>query len=236
MASVRKVPVSSDVPLTDEQIQDKTFLDFFEKQDYAQAHKLLGSGQEINVADERGETPMHKVARHGDADEAGKIAAAKGVLDFRDRHGVSPLMISCHWGRSIPLCKMLVNGGADPAAVDLDGDTALHKACYYGKEEVIAYLLSLPAVKSCLECKNKLGRTPLAVAAWRGSGDIVTMLIEAGADHNSQDSTGRTPLQLAERVGKPGTTEALKKVEELFAAGIAVTRFGAKMKAAKAGA
>jgi ankyrin repeat protein len=45
--------------------------------------------------------------------------------------------------------------------------------------------------------QNKYGRTPLHWAAYGGRFDVVKLLLEHGADPNTQDEDGRTPLHKA---------------------------------------
>jgi ankyrin repeat protein len=48
-------------------------------------------------------------------------------------------------------------------------------------------------------------------AAYKGYGDIIQMLIEAGADINAKDSRGDSALKISVRGGYTRITELLKK-------------------------
>ena len=52
-----------------------------------------------------------------------------------------------------------------------------------------------------LESKNAEGETALILAAWYGSPEIVTMLLENGASVNSQDNVGYTAVAKASSLG-----------------------------------
>ena len=53
-----------------------------------------------------------------------------------------------------------------------------------------------------LEAADADGRTPLALAAQRGSVDIVGQLLAAGANREAVTRTGNTPLLLAASAGR----------------------------------
>jgi len=53
------------------------------------------------------------------------------------------------------------------------------------------------------------GRAPLHIAAWRGSTDIVEILIRKGADLSAKDADGHTAQQVAEQSGHTSTSEML---------------------------
>lgn len=61
------------------------------------------------------------------------------------------------------MVDVLLRAGADPAALDRNGQTALHLCCEYGQRDCLTVLLSLPASSTCLEIRNyegKLWSTP----------------------------------------------------------------------------
>ena len=63
--------------------------------------------------------------------------------------------------RHLDAVKMLVDLGADVAAVNTQGDTALHGAAFLGYGTVARYLLERGAV---LNARNKGGQTPYRIA------------------------------------------------------------------------
>ena len=49
---------------------------------------------------------------------------------------------------------------------------------------------------------KKKKQTALHLAAWHGHADVVKLLLELGADKNSTNRIGETPLQCAEKAQK----------------------------------
>jgi ankyrin repeat protein len=86
--------------------------------------------------------------------------------------------------------------------------TALHAAVLYD-HKLLPYLLKKGAKVN--EKSKEMGYTPLHYAARFGMCDIAKILIDAGADVNSQDINGQTPLTHAVEVNNKEMTEFLKK-------------------------
>ncbi len=81
-------------------------------------------------------------------------------------------------------------------AVSDDGFTALHLACFFGREEAASLLLASGADCNALATNGSLLR-PLHSAATQGSVAICRMLLDAGADPNAEQQSGYTPLDAA---------------------------------------
>lgn len=85
-----------------------------------------------------------------------------------------------------------------PGGVDVnrrftaDRQTALHAAA--DSDRLVVMLL---AAGADAEARDRLGRTPLAVAAASGHVAKLRALVAAGANKNARDSAGRTPLMTA---------------------------------------
>lgn len=56
------------------------------------------------------------------------------------------------------MVEALLRAGADPAALDRNGQTALHLCCEYNRRDCLSVVLSLPSSSSCLEIKNYEGK------------------------------------------------------------------------------
>ena len=91
------------------------------------------------------------------------------------------------------LVKLLLDSGADPAAVTDDGWSALHAAAYSGGTAAAGLLIAAGAP---LETRERdFGNTALLLAARRGSHGVVAALLEAGADIAARDRrNGNTAL------------------------------------------
>ena len=90
----------------------------------------------------------------------------------------------------------------------LDGLTPLHLACFYGQEEVTAYLLKAGADPS-VRARNESRTTPLHEAASTGQLGITITLLTYGAKVDDVDCRGWTALHSAAWKGNLEIVEAL---------------------------
>ncbi len=108
------------------------------------------------------------------------------------------------------------------SSLDLHGNTPLHLAAQYGHAEIVKFLI---ANRAGINARNKVGFTPLASIVFFGFRqkridlgsvkDVVEVLIDSGADVNTQRGFGPTPSPL-HHAAAHGTKEV---VELLISAG-----------------
>lgn len=105
---------------------------------------------------------------------------AKGADVNRASSGLTPLLAATRdsWhGRAEAVMTLLTNG-ANPLAVDADGNTPLHGAVLSGEPNVAAMLLDAGAA---IDALNKQGETPLSIACRAANWPLVRFLLERGA-------------------------------------------------------
>ncbi|KAJ8668122.1 hypothetical protein QAD02_009785 [Eretmocerus hayati] len=81
----------------------------------------------LDVRKEDGFGALHLAALNGHREVAAQLLAGRARIDLQNNRKQTPLHLAtsqAHWG----LVELLVNNNADIAAVDEDGDTALHVA------------------------------------------------------------------------------------------------------------
>ena len=91
---------------------------------------------------------------------------------------------------------------------DTDGWTPLHLAAHYGHAATVALLLHNNAPVD-IRSANQLANTPLHAALAGQRGEVVRILVEAGADVNATQHGGWTPLHQSMAAGDRALTELL---------------------------
>ncbi|HEX7111411.1 MAG TPA: ankyrin repeat domain-containing protein, partial [Mizugakiibacter sp.] len=105
---------------------------------------------------------------------------ARGADVNRARDGLTALLAATrdsYHGRAEAVMTLLANG-ADPAAADVEGNTALHGAALGADAGVAAMLLDAEAP---LDVLNRAGLSPLAVACRAANWPLARFLLERGA-------------------------------------------------------
>ncbi|MGV9558428.1 ankyrin repeat domain-containing protein [Streptomyces sp. NPDC003522] len=105
----------------------------------------------------------------------------------------------------------LLRAGADPAAADRDGTTALYVASVQGSAGIVRRLLEAGAPPDAESDGPGSQGTPLCAAACWGHTETVRALLAHGADPGLREDrgTGRTPLEWARQGPHPGTIAVL---------------------------
>jgi ankyrin repeat protein len=119
------------------------------------------------------------------------------------------LHVAAAHGRVDDVARLL-GEGADVDAVDADLRTPLHAACQQGEVAVAALLLRSGAP---VDVPDKWGNTPLWRAVFGNHADpeLVAMLLDAGADPDLKNGSGRSPRDMATTFAKPGVMELLDR-------------------------
>ena len=92
---------------------------------------------------------------------------------------------------------LLETCGADVSATDSLGRNALHRACTSDVDANAKVTYLLQRDKSLLNGIDKLQNEPLFYAALSGNSDVISTLIEHGADVSARGQFGRTALHVA---------------------------------------
>jgi uncharacterized protein len=124
------------------------------------------------------------------------MALAGGALSAAERTIGDELALAIDRGNLLAV-KELIDGGADPDTPIGSGagaSTALIKAAWNGKRDIVKYLLAKGAKVNAV---NPEGQNALMQAVERGFDDVVDLLIAQGADVKARDGRGNTAFSLA---------------------------------------
>jgi ankyrin repeat protein len=162
---------------------------------------LLDKGAALFAQDNDGSTPLHLAAAEG------TLAAVETLLDYilpldaakieaPDYLDRTPLGRAAKKGHARVVESLLECG----ATVDYPDGLAspLHHAAWAGQLPVVQRLVAVMKQQGlAIDRKDGEGKTALAVAASQGKGEIVTVLLNEGADLKAIDRRGATALHAA---------------------------------------
>lgn len=130
---------------------------------------------------------------------ASVLTSQQDEIDERDDSGRTALIHAAIDGK-LPFIELLIESGADVNARDESGYSPLHYAAQ-GQFVDIAKLLIANGAR--VDAEDTHGNTPLARAVFssNGRGELIGILLHAGADPRHANKHGQTPAGLASMIG-----------------------------------
>ena len=193
---------------------------------------LLELGANPDAVDAEGMTAIMEAARAAEGFEvAERLIAAKASLNLFSKAGFTPLSLAAGSGNG-PVVALLLQHGAPADAIHTDGSSALMAAAENGSEPIVKALIKVsnvnaarhdgltalmagcgqvgvPLVKALLDAgaepnaQDSRGVTACHMAAEVGAVDVVTLLVQAGADCTVMAHVAAiTPLIVAAAAGE----------------------------------
>ncbi|OJJ03051.1 hypothetical protein ASPVEDRAFT_889539 [Aspergillus versicolor CBS 583.65] len=176
---------------------------------------LVAKGEDPNVLNKSGETPVWVAAMNGNADALGVLLDARASFADFDKEDSAPIHKAAGSGY-VDVLQRLLDAGADPLHPQgpgskwrrrKPGKTPVEFACEGGHTEAARLLLQYidPGTRSCVLPHW---------AAVQGQEKTLRALLEypeIRANVNAKDNNGRTALYLAARSGSAPTVDLLLK-------------------------
>ncbi len=167
--------------------ETETFFQALREQDLARIQELTSNGENLDRSDAYGWTPL-------------QIAAGTGSLEivkFLVEHGAKmdtaklPLFFAANSGALDLVRFLLEKFSISPFILDPDGNSLLHYAAESHSPELVRFLLKT-GIQINLQGKARL--TALERAARDGDFQTIRLLVEAGAEINSEGGRWSAPL------------------------------------------
>ena len=183
---------------------------------------LLQAGADANAPDDGGLSPLHHGARNTNPMVASHLLDAGADLNARDNDGYTALHWAAAQSGNDRVVKVLLDRGADPLAESNDGRTPLHSALRYRADQgVVSRILEAGANERLTSLHlsvlqgdvmavdrlladgmnpNEADRyrwRPLHFAVPLAGLEVVSALLDAGADVDARTASGASALHLA---------------------------------------
>ncbi|MGO1383322.1 MAG: ankyrin repeat domain-containing protein [Arachnia sp.] len=156
-------------------------------------------GWDLNATDTVGRTAALIAAKAGRLDVLAILIEAGADINVQDNICLNPFLWGCISG-NLDLVRMSVEAGADLTLLTRFGGVGIHPPAEKGHVEIVRYLAQETDVN--VNLTNICGWTPLLEAILLRDGgpvqqQIVSLLLDAGADPGMVDQWGVSPLQHA---------------------------------------
>ena len=186
---------------------------------------LLAGKANVDAQDTAGVSLLHEAVQQDDAAVLGLLLAAGADPNLQNEAGETPLFRAVKDNQT-DMVKALLDAEANPNLLTKRGTTALHLAAGRTDTTSLRLILATKVMPDTLDDPNEDGRTPLLLAADRGTPESVALLLDEGADPNIADQYGYTPLIEASMRGE----DSAIVVKALLAAKAAPNTQGGSMK------
>lgn len=166
---------------------------FFEKASVGDVAGCLKEGADPNTRDKYGLTPLHRAARNSAPPLIKALLDPGADVNARDKNGATPLHWAAYSSLAVSLSeapevvKVLLDAGADPSARNNLGLAPLSIAAAFSKTSVAILNSTRPPQVTPYSYTAGLSKIP----------GFVQTLLDAGADPNTRDKYGFTPLHRA---------------------------------------
>ncbi|KAM9337048.1 transient receptor potential cation channel subfamily A member 1b [Symphorus nematophorus] len=170
---------------------------------------LIKHGARLCLQNKLGHFPIHAAAFAG-AKKAMEVILKAGEelghqaelhINYLDKSRSSPLHLAVRGG-NIEAIRLCIATGAKVDQQQNDRSTPLHLACTQGATEVVKLMLgSVDQVEDIINLTDGACQTPLHRATIFDHTELAEYLISLGADLNSIDCKGNSPLLLATSCG-----------------------------------
>jgi ankyrin repeat protein len=159
------------------------------------ARALIARGDDIQVRDEDGDSPLHLAVWKDSLDVIRLLIKNDADIDARNDAGDTPLVYAYADGDCVSpdIAHLLIEHGANTDSL-LEDYWDFNLAATDDRADIAHALI---ARGDDINARDESGYPPLYLAAWENALDVARLLIEKGAYLEASDKYGNTPLARA---------------------------------------
>jgi len=158
------------------------------------ARTLFKKQADPNQTDAKLVSPLHSAVHKDTAKMVQLLLMHKANVNATDKVGQPPIFFIA----SQDVALSLIEADADILHLNKKGQTVLHLASHNGASEAVAFLTDHDQVRHLIDMQDDRGRTALHHAAALGHQNVVSRLMDVGADPAIKTNTGQTAMTLAD--------------------------------------
>jgi len=143
--------------------------------------------------------PVYPFGYSAENRQAGKFPHVN-AMECLDANGFNVLHYTAASGDVLKVQEALKTGAA-PFVRDKNGNSPMHWAAKNGHQHIVVLLLALAQTVADIDMRNKDGETAFSLCVRESHNSIAQLLIRSGAQINSQNNLGVSPLHLAALLG-----------------------------------
>jgi ankyrin repeat protein len=171
---------------------------------------LLSNGADPYVKDINDQTALHAAASQGKIGVINFLFHLGLPVNTPDKNDYTPFSWAIICGQEDAALHLLNLGAKISHKPFRRGRTLMHTASSLSMSRVVEKLIEIPSLKLLVDHKDGMGWTPLALSCRKAGEDVVSALIDAGADIEvSPNDTLDRPLHLALRAGNSSVAKCL---------------------------
>lgn len=174
---------------------------------FAIAQLLVERGANIHHKADRDKTSLYCASKRGYLNIVRLLVEKEADVDCRNNKKQTPLLRACKRNH-LKVVEYLLNHGADVNLKDVNGETPLLWAAENGHFDVVKMLICTN--KCYINDSNVVHQTPIYRAAQYGHIEIVNHLLLKGGDKTIADKYGRSPVEMAQRMGHMDIVQILR--------------------------
>jgi len=186
----------------------QSLLEGARKGDLMQCIQSIRDGADISFQS-CGLSPLFYAAFYGHTMIIDYLMNCGASVNEKNLTGITPLGKAIETGSAYALSTVqcLLKHKADTNIADANGNTPLMKAVKVGNVEIVKCLLANPGID--VNKQNNEKNTALHEAAFKGSKELVDILIAARANVGLQNGSGKSPLHRAVSGNHLGVSKSL---------------------------